>query len=252
MPRLCLLGLLLFTASVTVLADPLRVAVASNFLMPAKELAARFEKTSGQAVTLSAGSTGKLYAQIVHGAPFSVFLAANATEPQRLEAEGLAVTGSRFTYATGRLVLWSLDPDLLKAVDGADLIRRGDFDRLAIANPKTAPYGAAAVQTLRALGLAPARLGPRVVRGENVSQTYQFVATGNVDLGFVALSQVSNPERPAQGSYWLVPEDLHEPIEQQTVLLARAAEDNQAKAFLAYLRSPAARELIAAYGYGAD
>jgi len=236
----------------TAFAEPLRVAVASNFLMPAKELAARFEKASGQVVTLSAGSTGKLYAQIVHGAPFSVFLAANATEPQRLEAEGLAVSGSRFTYATGRLVLWSLNADLLKAGDGEELIRRGDFGRLAIANPKTAPYGAASVQTMRALGLDPARLGPRVVRGENVSQTYQFIATGNVDLGFVALSQVRNPQRPAQGSYWTVPDDFHEPIEQQAVLLARAAEDTQAKAFLAYLQGPAARELIAAYGYGTD
>ena len=252
MPRLGLFGLLLLACSVTVLAEPLRVAVASNFLMPAKELAARFEKTSGQAVTLSAGSTGKLYAQIVHGAPFSVLLAANATEPERLEEEGLAVSGSRFTYAAGRLVLWSLDPDLLKAGGGEDLIRRGDFGRLAIANPKTAPYGAAAVQTLRALAQDPASLGPRVVRGENVSQTYQFIATGNVDLGFVALSQVSNPQRPAQGSFWIVPEDLHEPIEQQAVLLTRAAEDIQAKAFLAYLQGPVARELIAAYGYGTD
>jgi molybdate transport system substrate-binding protein len=246
------LSLLLLACSVTLWADPLLVAVASNFLVPGKELASRFQRSSGEELTLSSGSTGKLYAQIVNGAPFSVFLAANAAEPERLEAEGYAVTGSRFTYATGRLALWSSEPDLLKTKDGAELIRDGEFTRLAIANPRTAPYGAAAVQTMRALGLNPSQLGARLVRGENIAQTYQFVATGNVDLGFVAMSQVSSPQRTAGGSYWPVPAVLHDPIEQQAVLLSRAADDPRAKAFLAYLRSSEARRLIAAYGYALD
>jgi len=248
------LGLLIFVfaaCGATAFAEPLRIAVASNFLVPAKALVARFERTSGKAITVSAGSTGKLYAQIVNGAPYGIFLAANVSEPKRLEADGRAVAGSRFTYATGRLVLWSRNPALLTAGDGADLIRRQDFTCLAIANPRTAPYGAAAVQAMQALGLDPMGLGPRLVRGENVSQAHQFIASGNVDVGFVALSQVGNPRRPAKGSYWLVPADLHDPIEQQAVLLARAAADAHANAFLRYLRSPEARALIAGYGYGA-
>lgn len=236
---------------VTASAEPLRVAVASNFLMPAKALAARFEQAAGRQVAISAGSTGKLYAQIVNGAPYSVFLAANAAEPARLEAEGLAVAGSRFTYATGRLVLWSSDGTLLKPGDSADLIRRGDFARLAIANPRTAPYGAAAVQALRSLDIDANALKSRLLRGENVSQTYQFVATGNADLGFVAFSQLSNPKRLSGGSHWLVPADLYDPIEQQAVLLIRGLDDQDAKSFLDYLRHPEALDLIAAFGYGA-
>ncbi|MCG6862680.1 MAG: molybdate ABC transporter substrate-binding protein [Chromatiaceae bacterium] len=232
------------------LAEPLRVAVASNFLMPAKALADRFEQASGYQVSLSTGSTGKLYAQIVNGAPFSVFLAANAAEPRRLEAQGKVVAGSRFTYAVGRLVLWSRDPAQLAAGDGADLIRNGEFARLAVANPKTAPYGMAALQAMQALGLDPATLGRRLVRGENVSQVYQFTASGNADLGFVALSQVSNPEKPAAGSYWLVPSDLHEPIEQQAVLLDDSPNDEGARLFFDFLKGPKSRELIARYGYG--
>jgi molybdate transport system substrate-binding protein len=247
-----LLFALLMIGGGDLLAEPLRIAVASNFLAPAKSLAERFENTSGQKLAVSAGSTGKLYAQIVNGAPYDAFLAANVAEPARLESEGRAVLGSRFTYAVGRLILWSKDPALLRAGAGLDRVRRGAFERLAIANPRTAPYGAAAVQTMRALGLDPAALGPRLVRGENVSQTFQFASSGNVALGFVALSQVLHPGRPSEGSYWLVPSDLHDPIEQQAVLLAGAARDAPAKAFLAYLRSREARELIAAYGYGWD
>jgi molybdate transport system substrate-binding protein len=231
-------------------AEPFRVAVASNFLVPARALADRFEQASGHQSAVVAGSTGKLYAQIVNGAPFDVFLAANASEPKRLEADGKAVTGSRFTYAVGRLVLWSRDPALLTASKGADLIRSARFGRLAIANPKTAPYGAAAVQTMQSLGLDLGTLGPRLLLGENVSQAYQFVASGNADLGFVALSQVSNPDRHATGSHWLVPANLHHPIEQQAILLARAEREVRAASFLDYLRGPQARELIARYGYG--
>ncbi len=251
MRRLCLSLILSATFSSPSLAEPLRVAVASNFLMPARALAQRFEQLSGRQVAVSTGSTGKLYAQIVNGAPYSIFLAANATEPRRLETDGRAVPGTRMTYATGRLVLWSMDEDLLKAGEGPDLIRRGDFTRLAIANPKTAPYGAAALQTMRSLKLDTKALRSRLARGENVSQAYQFIATGNADLGFIALSQVNNPERPAGGSHWLVPVDLHDPIEQQAVLLTRGADDRDARAFLDFLRSPEALEVIAAYGYGA-
>jgi len=231
-------------------AEPLRVAVASNFLVPAKVLADCFEQASGQQAAVVAGSTGMLYAQIVNGAPFDVFLAANTTEPQRLEADGKTVAGSRFTYAVGRLVLWSRDPAVLAADKGADLIRSAGFGRLAIANPKTAPYGAAAVETMQALGLDPGTLGPRLLLGENVSQAYQFVASGNADLGFVALSQTSNPDRPPMGSHWRVPAELHHPIEQQAVLLARSERKVRAASFLDYLEGPEARELIALYGYG--
>lgn len=231
-------------------AEPVYVAVASNFLLPAKLLAERYEETSGQQITISSGSTGKLYAQIVNGAPYAIFLAANASEPKRLETRGLAVAGSRFTYAIGRLVLWSLDPDRVTREKGADLIRNRDFARLAIPNPKIAPYGAAAFQTIRALGVDPDILGKRLVRGENVSQAYQFVAAGNADLGFVALSQLSDPERSPEGSHWLIPDNLHEPIEQQAVLLTRAAEDPAAEAFFEHLRSAEAAALIRAYGYG--
>ncbi len=248
------IGLLIFlfaACGATAFAEPLRIAVASNFLVPAKALSGRFEESSGKAITVSAGSTGKLYAQIVNGAPYSIFLAANVSEPMRLEADGRAVAGSRFTYATGRLVLWSRNRALLTAGDGAELIRQQDFTRLAIANPRPAPSGAAAVQAMQALGLDPMGLGPHLVRGENVSQTYQFIASGNVDAGFVALSQVSNSDLSEEGGYWLVQADLHDPIEQQAVLLVRAAADAHAKAFLHYLRSSEARGLIAAYGYGA-
>lgn len=236
--------------AVPALAEPLRVAVASNFLLPAKVLTEHYEETSGKEVTISSGSTGKLYAQIVNGAPYAVFLAANVAEPKRLEAQGLAVAGSRFTYAIGRLVLWSRDPTRVTEGNGADLISNGDFVRLAVSNPKTAPYGVASVQTMRALGLDPTALGSRLVRGENVSQTYQFVFGGNADLGFVALSQISNPGRSAEGSHWLVPANLHEPIEQQAVLLSRAAKDPAAKSFLDYLRSAEIIDLIATFGYG--
>lgn len=250
MLRISLLIILVAAACGPLSAASLRVAVASNFLMPARALAQRFEAMNGQEISISAGSTGKLYAQIVNGAPFAVFLAANAAEPKRLEASGHAVPGSRFTYATGRLVLWSRDPALFAKRDGADLIRQGSFARLAVANPRTAPYGSAAVQAMRTLGVQPESLGSRLLRGENVSQAFQFVASGNADAGFVALSQVRNPERPLHGSRWLVPAELHDSIEQQTVLLIRGSDDRDARAFLDFLRLPEALEVIAAYGYG--
>lgn len=249
----CLLVIFLWVSwSVLASAEPLRVAVASNFLMPAKQIIAKFERISGEEVTVSSGSTAKMYAQIINGAPYGVLLAANAREPKRLEMEGRAVAGSRFTYANGRLVLWSRNPDLVTAETAADLVGRRAFTRLAVANPKTAPYGAAAMQTMRALGLEPNTLRSSLVRGENVSQTYQFVASGNADLGFVALSQVTGPGRPAGGSHWVVPSALHEPIEQQAVLLTRAEHDATARAFLDYLRSPEVVALILGFGYAEE
>lgn len=227
-------------AAVPAHAGELHVAVATNFVKTARALAGDFTTASGHAVVVSEGSTGRLYAQIVNGAPFEVFLSADAERPLRLVAEGYAVEGTRFAYALGRLVLWSADPARVR--DAGAL--RGDFRHLAIANPELAPYGAAARQTLERLGLWAA-LEPRLVRGEDVGQTQQFVATGNAELGFVALAQVVD----AGGSRWEVPADHHAPIEQEAVLLGPGRDDATARAFLAFLRSAAARARIEAAGY---
>lgn len=221
-------------------AGEVHVAVATNFAATARALGAAFAQEHGDTVVVSEGSTGKLYAQIVNGAPYEVLLAADAERPARLEAGGQAIAGTRFPYALGQLVLWSPDAG---RVEGASALR-GDFRHLAIANPELAPYGAAARDTLRRLGLWEA-LAPRLVRGEDIGQTYQFVATGNAELGFVALSQVAG----AGGSRWLVPADHHAPLEQQAVLLGPGRDDGAARAFLGFLRSDAARRTIAAAGY---
>jgi molybdate transport system substrate-binding protein len=219
------------------------VAVAANFIGPAEELAAEFGRRTGHRVILSSGSTGKHFAQITHGAPFTAFLAADEARPLRLEQEGRAVAGSRFTYAVGRVVLWSADPALVDTL-GA-VLNRGDFQHLALANEKLAPYGEAAVQIMRALGQWE-RLQPRLVRGETISQAFQFVQSGNARLGFVALSQVRALPADRPGSAWMVPARLHRPIRQQAVLLT---DDPVARAFLEFLKSPAARDIITAYGY---
>lgn len=227
----------------TARAAEVSVAVASNFLRPAQALVARFEALSGHQVTLSSGSTGKLYAQIRHGAPFDVFLAANAREPMRLERDGLAVHGTRFTYALGRLALWAGG----KPVD-ADSARDSicGEGRLAIANPKTAPYGAAAIEVLRHLGCEDAAAA-RFVRGENIAQTYQFVASGNVPFGLVSASQVHDSD---DREHWSIPESWHAPIEQQAVLLERAEGNPAASEFIAWLRGDEARTTIRRSGYG--
>lgn len=225
------------------------VAVATNFLLPAEGLAARFEADEGTPVTLVGGSTGQLYAQAVAGAPFDVFLAADEVRPARLVEAGIAVEGSAFVYATGRLCLWTPEA----SVPPAELERRlheGDFDRIVIANPGLAPYGAAARDALRELGLWE-RYRERIVLGENVGQAFAQVATGNTELGFVALAQARADGRDPAGSCWLVPAHLHAPIRQAAVLLGRAADDPAARRFLDFLRSPAARDLIAAAGYEA-
>lgn len=238
------LGLLLWSAQAT--AETVRVAVASNFLATLKTLADRFEAAHGTAVVVSSGATGALYAKIRHGAPYDVFLAADARRPALLERDGLAVADSRFTYARGRLVLWSRRPGLLE--DGAAALSDGRIARLALANPKTAPYGVAAVETLAHLGLWPA-VADKVVRGENVGQTLQFAITGNVDAAFLALAQIRHPAHRGEGSAWIVPAAYHRPLDQQAVLLSSAADRDGARAFLDYLRGPEARALIREHGY---
>jgi len=223
------------------------VAVAANFAAPMRQIAAVFERDTGHQARLAFGSTGGFYAQIRNAAPFDILLAADAATPARLEAEDLALPSSRFTYAVGRLVLWSARRDVVDA--RGEILRSGSLSRLAIANPKLAPYGVAAVQVLERLGIEGA-LRDRWVRGENIAQTYQFVASGNVEVGFVALSQVVAEGRIKSGSGWIVPEALHDPIRQDAVLLARARDNPAALALMRFLRSDAARQVIAQHGYG--
>jgi len=227
-------------------AAEVQVAVAANFTAPMQKIAAEFEKDSGHKVALSFGGTGKFYAQIRNGAPFQVLLAADDETPARLEKEGLGVAGSRFTYAIGRLVLWSARPEF---IDGnGTVLQTGRFNKLALANPKLAPYGFAAIETLTRLGLL-ANLQPRFVQGENIAQAWQFVSTGNAELGFVALSQVMKDGKIGNGSYWLVPDSLHAPIRQDALLLAPGKGLPAAEALLKYLKSGKSRAVIKAYGY---
>jgi len=227
-------------------AAEVQVAVAANFTAPMQRLAPLFEQQTGHKVVAAYGSTGKFFSQINNGAPFEVFLAADDETPARLERNGGAVTGTRFTYAIGRLVLWSRQTGV---VDGNGEVLRGDgFDRLAIADPKLAPYGAAAVQTLRSMGLLE-RLQPRFVTGENITQAHQFIATGNAQLGFVALSQVYADGRITDGSAWVVPAQMHDLIRQQGVLLTKGRDNPAARALLDFLRSEPARALIRSHGY---
>jgi len=230
-------------------AADVQVAVAANFTAPMQKLAPLFEQQTGHKVVASYGSTGKFFGQINNGAPFEVLLAADDETPARLEQNGGAVTGTRFTYAIGRLVLWSRQAGV---VDKNGEVLRGDsFERIAIADPKLAPYGAAAVQTLRALGVLE-RQQPRFVTGENITQAHQFVATGNAQLGFVALSQVQVDGRITEGSAWVVPAHLHEPIVQQAVLLTAGRDNPAARALLDFLRSEPARAMIRRSGYAAE
>lgn len=223
------------------------VAQAANFLKPMEEIVAAFERTTGHTVRLSSGSTGKLYAQIRNGAPFDLFLAADRRRPLLLEQERLAVSGSRFTFALGRLTLWSRDADRITG-DGPDVLRRGAFNYLAIANPKTAPFGAAAVQVLQRLGLDGV-LSDKIVQGESVGQAFQFVFSGNAELGFLSLSQVLDPRVGGAGSRWDVPQNLYSPLEMDAVLLRRGETNPAARALLEYLKSREARMIIERYGY---
>jgi len=236
----------IFPASAS--AEEVRVAVATNFLSTLKEIVVNFERDTGHTTVVSSGSSGKLYAQIRNGAPFEVFFSADRKRPQLMEKEGMAVPGSRFTYAVGRLTLWSLNSNLIKG-DGNAVLTKGGFNRLAIANPKTAPYGTAAQTTLQALGLWNQMKG-RIVQGENIGQTFQFVYSQNAQLGFVALSQVLDPKINGAGSRWDVPVNLHAPLRQQAVLLVRGQNNKAAKAFLDYIKGPKARKIIEQVGYG--
>ncbi|MDI7775006.1 molybdate ABC transporter substrate-binding protein [Asticcacaulis sp. EMRT-3] len=224
-------------------AADLNVAVAANFTQPAKDIAAAFEAKTGTHVALSFGSSGAFFSQIEQGAPFEVFLSADALRPQKLEADGFGVKGTRFTYAKGALVLWSAAPGYIDA-HGA-VLTKGGFQHLAIADPAAAPYGQAAVETLQKLGLYPA-LAPKLVKGASIGQTYGFVQTGAAELGFVALSQVIHQ---TGGSRWIVPASDYAPIEQQAILLTPGKDDPSAKAWLAFLKSPPALKIIASYGY---
>ena len=243
-----LLGLLVSGAACEAArAAEVQVAVAANFAAPFQQIASGFTSATGHRVVVSVGSTGKFHTQIANGAPFEVLLAADDETPAKLIREGLAVQGTSFTYAVGKLVLWSATPGRVDA--RGEVLKKGDFQHLAIANPKLAPYGAAAMEVLRKLGLSD-RLAPRLVQGENIAQAHQFVATGNAELGFVALSQVVVPGKPQVGSFWQVPPELHTPIRQNAVLLNPGAQEEAARALLTYLRSDAAKAVIQSWGYG--
>ena len=227
-------------------ADSVHVAVAANFAGALDEIARRFEQETGHQLVITSGATGKFYAQIKAGAPFEVFLSADTGTPEKLEAEGLTVPGSRFTYAIGRLVLWSQKPNYVDR-EGR-ILKVGSFDHLSLANPKTAPYGAAAMEILSKQGLE-ATLAPKLVQGENISQAHQFVVSGNAQLGFVALSQVFRDGQLTSGSAWFIPDGEYNPIRQDVVLLKNGASNPAAKALLAYLKSPFALKVMASLGY---
>ncbi|MCS0599235.1 molybdate ABC transporter substrate-binding protein [Massilia agri] len=225
-------------------AGEVQVAVAANFAAPMEKLAPMFARETGHKAVLSFGSTGKFYAQIRHGAPFEVLLAADDETPARLEREGRG--GSRFTYAVGRLALWSRQAGFVDAQ--GEVLKRGRFDRLAIADPRLAPYGAAAIETVRKLGLLEA-LRPKFVQGENIAQAWQFAATGNAALGFVALSQVYAGGKLKEGSAWIVPASMHAPIRQDAILLDKGKDNAAASALMRYLQGSKARAVIRSFGY---
>ncbi len=237
---------LLLLCSASASADEVRVAVAANFAAPMQKIAADFEKDTGHQAVLSFGATGQFYAQIRNGAPFDVLLAADEETPMRLEKDGAAMAGSRFTYAIGKLVLWSPSPGLVDA-RGAVLEKAG-FGHLAIANPRLAPYGAAAMETLTKMNLAD-KLQSKIVEGENIGQTFQFVATKNAALGFVALSQVTKDGKLESGSAWVVPGKLYTPIRQDAAILSRGRNNPAALALAKYLRGAKAGAIIRSYGY---
>jgi len=227
-------------------ADEVSVAVAANFTAPMNAIAAEFAKDTGHKAQLAFGATGKFYAQIKNGAPFQMLLSADDETPAKLEKEGLADPASRFTYAIGTLVLWSAQPGYVDAK--GDVLKKGQFNKLALANPKLAPYGKAAIEVLTGMGLIEG-LTPRLVQGENIAQTYQFASTGNAELGFVALSQVMKDGKISSGSGWIVPGKLHAPIRQDAVILSTGQGNAAAIALMKYLKGDKARAIIRGYGY---
>ncbi|ARN79780.1 molybdate ABC transporter substrate-binding protein [Methylocystis bryophila] len=226
-------------------AGQTHVAVAANFMEPAREIAAQFQKKTGNEAILISGASGNFFSQITHGAPFEVFLSADEERPRMAEEQGFAVPGSRFTYAIGKLVLWSRVVDVTK---GESVLKAGNFQKISIANPTSAPYGAAAVESMRALGVYDA-LQSKIVQGASIAQAFQFVDTRNAELGFVALSQLYGSK---EGTRWLVPEKLHTPIRQDAVLLKNGANDETAKAFIAFLKGPEAHAVIERFGYALE
>ena len=243
-PWLVLSALMLGTSS-PVQADDISVAVAANFTVPIQKIAPDFEKDTGHKIVASFGSTGAFYAQIKNGAPFEVLLAADDETPAKLIKENAAVAGTQFTYAIGKLVLWSAKPG---GVDGAgEVLKKGGFDHIALANPKLAPYGAAGVETMKARGVYDA-LQSKVVTADNITQTYQFISSGNAQLGFVALSQVLKDGK-IEGSAWLVSANLYQPIRQDAVILEKGRGKPAADALLKYLRGDKARAIIKSFGY---
>ncbi|MNO81255.1 Molybdate-binding periplasmic protein precursor [compost metagenome] len=227
-------------------ADEVQVAVAANFTAPIQAIAKDFQQDTGHTLIAAYGATGQFYAQIKNGAPFEVFLAADDSTPAKLEQEKAIVPGSRFTYAIGTLALWSAKPGYVDAQ--GEVLKKNDFKHLSIANPKTAPYGLAATQVLDKLQLTEATKA-KLVEGQNITQAFQFVSTGNAELGFVALSQIYKDGKVENGSAWVVPSSLHEPIRQDAVILNKGKDNPAAKAFIEYLKSPKAAALIKSYGY---
>ena len=241
-----LLVLFFCLCSCLVSAAEVQVAVAANFAAPIKRLAEEFEKSTGHKLILSVGSTGKFYAQISNGAPFDVLLSADDVTPLKLEKEGFAVAGTRYTYATGRLVLWSAKPELVD--DKAAVLLRHDFKNLAIAASKVAPYGVAAVQAMTKMGLLDS-VQAKLVTGESVGQTFSMVSTGNADLGFVAMSQVFENGKLKSGSAWVVPANLHSALKQDAVLLVRGKANPAALQLLMFLKSAQAKAIMTSFGY---
>ncbi len=232
--------------SVATHAAEVKVAVAANFAQTLKEISTVFEQDTGHKLAITQGSTGKLYAQISQGAPFEVLLSADDETPEKLITEGKAITGTRFTYAIGRLALWSPKPDLVD--EGGQVLKTDKFRFLAIANARVAPYGRAAVQVMQKLGVLTS-IEPRVVQGESITQTFQFVSTGNAQLGFVALSQITENRKLKSGSVWIVPENMHEQLRQDAVLLNPGKDSAAASALLNFLKSEKAKKIIASHGY---
>jgi molybdate transport system substrate-binding protein len=240
---LSLLGTLL---AAQVFAAEVKVAVAANFAKTLEEITVQFEKDTGHKVLATPGATGKFYAQIVNGAPFEILISADDETPRKLAKEAKAIAETQFTYAIGTLALWSPDANLVD--QGGGILKTDKFKFLAIANAKVAPYGQAAVQTMLKLGILT-KLEPRVVQGENIAQTYQFVTSGNAQLGFVALSQITENGKVKSGSAWIVPQEFHDQIKQDAILLNNGKDSIAGKALLEYLKSDKAKKIIASYGY---
>jgi molybdate transport system substrate-binding protein len=249
MPKSFVLTLLFVAYATSLRAEQALVAVAANFSAPMQQIALAFQKDTGHQLRLSFGATGGFYAQIKNGGPFDVFLSADQLTPQKIEAEGLGVPQTRFTYATGQLVLWSKQDGLVD--DKGQVLRSKNIQRIALANPKLAPYGAAALEAMTQLGLLD-ELKPKLVQGDNIAQTYQFVSTQNAQLGFVALSQVFADGKITSGSGWVLPSSLYKPILQDAILLKNGKDNSAAKALMLYMKGDKAKEMIKRFGYLTD